>query len=87
MVSPAPQPTTRERNQTATGLSIGAGRPIRRLDDIADWARVAESAGFSLLSVGDGLVSQIPALLLSVSTGLIAFTRASRASSRPSSVK
>ena len=53
MTTPTPQPTTRERNQTAAGLAIGAGRPIRRLDDIAEWARVAEGAGFSLLSVGD----------------------------------
>jgi 5,10-methylenetetrahydromethanopterin reductase len=45
--------STRERNRNAAGLAIGAGRPVRRLDDIAEWARVAEAAGFSLLSVGD----------------------------------
>jgi 5,10-methylenetetrahydromethanopterin reductase len=48
-----PSPTIRERNQNARGLTIGAGRPIRRLDDVAEWARVAEQAGFGLLSVGD----------------------------------
>lgn len=43
----------RDRQQAATGLSIGAGRPVRSLDDVAAWARVAEGAGFGLLSVGD----------------------------------
>lgn len=45
--------TTRERNREATGLTVGAGRPIRSLDDVAQWARVAEESGFGLLSVGD----------------------------------
>ena len=40
---------------------------------------------YSLLSIGDGLVSQIPALLLSVSTGLIV-TRANGRDSLGSAV-
>jgi 5,10-methylenetetrahydromethanopterin reductase len=48
-----PGPTIRERNRDATGLTVGAGRPVRSLDDVAEWARVAEASGFALLSVGD----------------------------------
>ncbi len=45
------------------GLAIGMGTIGLSLDQAVDT--------FSRLSVGDGLVSQIPALLLSISTGLL----------------
>ena len=52
-----------------------ADQPVRRLrrrrGAAAPCRSARRSATYSLLTVGDGLVSQIPALLISVSTGLI----------------
>ena len=52
-----------------------ADQPDRRLRDRRDPAAACRSATpsrtYSLLTVGDGLVSQIPALLISIATGLI----------------
>ena len=52
-----------------------ADQPHRRLRDrrhpAAAWPPATPSRTYSLLTVGDGLVSQIPALLLSTATGII----------------
>ncbi|MBI4867494.1 MAG: FHIPEP family type III secretion protein [Candidatus Wallbacteria bacterium] len=51
------------------GVNLGAGLVFGWSNDSGDWARVAST--FALLSVGDGLASLVPSLLISFATGLL----------------
>ncbi len=59
-----------------TGINIAGGLFIGAVQHHMDWMNAATT--YTLLTIGDGLVSQIPAIIISTSAGLIV----ARASSR-----
>jgi flagellar biosynthesis protein FlhA len=58
-----------------TGINIAGGLFIGILMHDMDWMLAAET--FTLLTIGDGLVSQIPSIIISVASGLIVARAAS----------
>lgn len=59
------------------GINIGGGILIGMLQKNMDWMQAAQT--YSLLTIGDGLVSQIPSIVISIGAGIIVARAASGA--------